>query len=102
MTDGISGAKVLDASNRFFTLIPHDFGMKTPPLLDDQELISLKIGMLDSLLDIELAYSLLKGTKSNEKHPLDVHYESLKTELKVIFQNLPDLPNISGSIINQP
>ena len=25
--------KFLDASNRFFTLIPHDFGMKTPPIL---------------------------------------------------------------------
>jgi len=29
----------LDASNRFYTLIPHDFGMKKPPLLDTADAI---------------------------------------------------------------
>jgi len=29
----------LDASNRFYTLIPHDFGMKKPPLLDSADAI---------------------------------------------------------------
>jgi len=33
--------KLLDASNRFYTLIPHDFGMQTPPLLDDEEFIKV-------------------------------------------------------------
>ena len=31
--------KFLDATNRFFTLIPHDFGMKSPPLLDNPDFI---------------------------------------------------------------
>ena len=35
--------KLLDASNRFYTLIPHDFGMQSPPLLDDEEFI--KVGL---------------------------------------------------------
>ena len=34
-------AQLLDCSNRFYTLIPHDFGMKTPPLLNDLELIKV-------------------------------------------------------------
>lgn len=34
-------AQLLDCSNRFYTLIPHDFGMKTPPLLKDLELIKV-------------------------------------------------------------
>ncbi len=33
--------KFLDASNRFFTLIPHDFGMRSPPILNDIELIKV-------------------------------------------------------------
>ena len=38
-----SEGKFLDASNRFFTLIPHDFGMKTPPLLDDLDYIEVRL-----------------------------------------------------------
>ena len=33
--------KLLDCSNRFFTLIPHDFGMKKPPLLDNEDFIKV-------------------------------------------------------------
>ena len=53
-------SKFLDASNRFFTLIPHDFGMKTPPILNEPDYIKAKIEMLDNLLEIEVAYKLLK------------------------------------------
>ena len=40
-----------------------------------------KSQMLDSLLEIEIAYSLLKGGSSGEKDALDVHYEKLKTDI---------------------
>jgi poly [ADP-ribose] polymerase len=33
--------KLLDCSNQFFTLIPHDFGMKKPPLLDSEKFIKV-------------------------------------------------------------
>ena len=45
--------------------------------------------MLDNLLDIEVAYSLLKsGDEDLAKDPLDVNYEKLKTDLEVkkLFQ----------------
>ena len=38
-----STTKILDASNRFYTLIPHDFGMKQPPLLSTVELVNVRI-----------------------------------------------------------
>lgn len=44
ISDGGSSNSLLDASNRFYTLIPHDFGMKKPPLLDNLELIQVKLG----------------------------------------------------------
>ena len=38
-----SHSKFLDCSNRFFTLIPHDFGMKTPPILDNPDFVKSKV-----------------------------------------------------------
>lgn len=88
ISDGGSSNSLLDASNRFYTLIPHDFGMKKPPLLDNLELIQAKVGMLDNLLDIEVAYSLLKsGDEDLAKDPLDVNYEKLKTDLEVLSKD---------------
>lgn len=43
-----------------------------------------KVQMLDNLLDIEVAYSLLRGgTEDSEKDPIDVKYEKIKTNIKV-------------------
>ena len=40
--------------------------------------------MLDNLLDIEVAYSLLRsGGQDGDKDPIDVNYEKLKTDIKV-------------------
>ena len=39
--------------------------------------------MLDNLLDIEVAYSMLKSADEGNKDPLDMHYEKLKTDVKV-------------------
>lgn len=90
-------ARLLDLSNRFYTLIPHDFGMKKPPLLNNIEYIQAKVQMLDNLLDIEVAYSLLRGgTEDSEKDPIDVKYEKIKTEIKVV-----DKDSEEANIIHQ-
>ena len=40
--------------------------------------------MLDNLLDIEVAYSLLRGgAQDNEHDPIDINYEKLKTKIEV-------------------
>ncbi|VDK79405.1 unnamed protein product [Gongylonema pulchrum] len=41
-------ANYLDATNRFFTLIPHNFGMNKPPLLNTAKLLS--VSMRDSFM----------------------------------------------------
>ena len=86
ITGSNSPARILDGSNRFYTLIPHDFGMAKPPLLKTEEMIKTKIQMLDNLQEIEIAYSLLKTDDegSADKDPLDVHYEKLKTHMSVL------------------
>ena len=52
---------ILDATNRFFTIIPHDFGLNNPPMLDNEDIIASKTKMLESLMDMEIAYNLLKS-----------------------------------------
>lgn len=42
MEDGKhTNAQIVDASNRFYTAIPHDFGMKSAPLLDNKDIIQV-------------------------------------------------------------
>ncbi|CAG9783197.1 unnamed protein product [Diatraea saccharalis] len=71
--------KIVDATNRFFTLIPHNFGVNNPPLLDEN-LIKTKCEMLDNLLEIEIAYSLL-DTGDDSDSPVTAHYKKLKAEI---------------------
>ncbi|XP_062857542.1 poly [ADP-ribose] polymerase 1 [Trichomycterus rosablanca] len=85
VSDNAAEALILDLSNRFYTLIPHDFGMKKPPLLSNLDYIQAKVQMLDNLLDIEVAYSLLRGgAEDNKKDPIDINYEKLKTKIEVV------------------
>lgn len=34
--------KIIGATNRFFTLIPHDFGVHTPPILNQSALLKAR------------------------------------------------------------
>ncbi|CAH8604626.1 unnamed protein product [Heterobilharzia americana] len=86
--------QVLSESTRFYTLIPHDFGMKTPPLLDNKKVITTKIRMLEDLLEIELAYKMLQTKGDSEKNPLDEHYDQLHTKLEPLDSNCENYKRI--------
>ena len=70
----------IDATNKFYTLIPHDFGVKSIPIIDSEDVVKEKGKMLDNLLEIEVAYSLLGGDTQNESQ-LDTHYSKLKCDM---------------------
>jgi poly [ADP-ribose] polymerase len=94
---------LLDYSNKFYTLIPHDFGLQKPPLLETEEMIKGKTLMLDNLLEIELAYSLLKSDSSKdgeEKDPLDIHYEKLKTDMEVLPEDSEEYQRLVEYVAN--
>lgn len=76
-----SSGQFVEASNRFYTMIPHDFGVKRPPIIDTLDSVTKKTEMLESLLQMELAYGLLKEEGDEQKNPLDGHYEQLKTDI---------------------
>jgi len=41
-----SRAKLSELSSRFYTIIPHDFGRKVPPVIQDEETLRKKFDML--------------------------------------------------------
>jgi hypothetical protein len=76
---------LFDACNRFYTLIPHDFGLKTPPLLNDSKIIKEKMEMLNSLLEIEIAYRILNvDSDDNADDLIDIYYKNLHCEMEVL------------------
>ncbi|XP_063703096.1 poly [ADP-ribose] polymerase isoform X2 [Culicoides brevitarsis] len=87
VTSNATNDRFIDASNRFYTLVPHSFGTEMPPLLDTLEAITEKINMLDNLIEIELAYSMLNEETDAEKNPIDGHYQQLKTDITPLDKN---------------
>uniref|UniRef100_A0A1Y1KWX6 Poly [ADP-ribose] polymerase n=1 Tax=Photinus pyralis TaxID=7054 RepID=A0A1Y1KWX6_PHOPY len=93
-----SEARFIDASNRFYTFVPHSFGTDNPPLINDLELIKKKIEMVDNLMELEVAYNLMKATGGN--NTIDGHYDQLKTEIDVLDQKSEEFKIIKKYVKN--
>eukprot|EP01084_Bolivina_argentea_P299138 515620_1 len=77
---------ITDLSSAYYTLIPHEFGFKKPPLIDSEQRLNKEMKLIEALSEIEVASRLLAGDKKNkmEKHPLDKHFDLLKCEMESI------------------
>ncbi|MEE6518231.1 hypothetical protein FKM82_029095 [Ascaphus truei] len=81
-----------DLTSRFYTIIPHNFGRRTPPVINSQEVLQAKKDMLLVLADIELAQTLQADKLKQEDiadlpdvpHPLDLDYQLLKCHLNLL------------------
>uniref|UniRef100_A0A182R0F8 Poly [ADP-ribose] polymerase n=1 Tax=Anopheles farauti TaxID=69004 RepID=A0A182R0F8_9DIPT len=86
-----TNAQFIDASNRFYSFIPHNFGVRSVTVLDTLEQVKEKQTMLESLMEIEFAYSLLNSSddkkEKEQKNPLDAHYEQLKTSIEPLARD---------------
>lgn len=91
---------LIDASNRFYTLIPHNFGVSGPKVLETSEEIKTKCDMLDALLEMEIAYNLLCAKTDNKENPLDDHYKQLKTDISVLERTTEEFKIIEQYVQN--
>lgn len=73
---------LLDACNQFYTRIPHDFGLKTPPMIGSEDDLKEKIALLEALSDIQIAVKMVQSSTSGDEHPLDRQYQSLHCQLQ--------------------
>uniref|UniRef100_UPI00398E3FA4 poly [ADP-ribose] polymerase 2 isoform X2 n=1 Tax=Pristiophorus japonicus TaxID=55135 RepID=UPI00398E3FA4 len=78
----VTGKALVDACNEFYTRIPHDFGLKTPPLIRTKKELQEKVGLLEALGDIEIAIKVVKAEMGSAENPLDRQYRSLHCSLK--------------------
>ncbi|KAJ8272577.1 hypothetical protein GJAV_G00090860 [Gymnothorax javanicus] len=77
-----SGKELLDACNQFYTRIPHDFGLRTPPLIRTEQELKEKIALLEALSDIQIAVKMAQMDGDSLEHPLDRQYHSLHCQLQ--------------------
>ncbi|XP_064640278.1 poly [ADP-ribose] polymerase 2-like [Lineus longissimus] len=82
--------KLVQACDEFYTRIPHDFGMKRPPVIRTKVDLKAKIALLEALGDIEIAMKLLKKDLGSDENPVDAHYKSLECEMKPLAKTDPD------------
>jgi len=75
---------LLRLTNKFYTLIPHDFGVKAPPLIASLDMLSQKMKLMESLINIEIAASLLKEGGATGESEIDTNYMKLKTDLQAL------------------
>ncbi|XP_077581070.1 poly [ADP-ribose] polymerase 2 [Stigmatopora nigra] len=77
------GHELVDACNQFYTRIPHDFGLKRPPLIQTEDDLKKKIELLEALSDIQIAVKMVESSsKNHDEHPLNHYYTSLKCQLE--------------------
>lgn len=80
-----------DLSNHFYTVIPHDFGLGRMKLINSLDDLRAKVKMIEALLDIEAAVTMLSDTSAGSgsdsdgpKAEVDQHYEKLHCKLKPV------------------
>lgn len=71
------------ACDLFYTRIPHNFGMRTPPLIDTPEELKDQLDLLKALEEMEVAFKIIRNeSKKEDIHPADRHYVGLRCDLK--------------------
>lgn len=79
--NGGRNAEFIGLSNKFYTLIPHAFGTDTIPVIDTIETIREKSDMIESLLEIETAHSMMYAERYSAISPIDFQYAQLMNQL---------------------
>jgi len=87
-----SSAVMTDASSKFYTVIPHDFGFQHMSnfIINTPKKLADKLAMVSALDDIEIAHSLLASVTAGHENPMDVQYKKLKTDLTPLSPGCPD------------
>ena len=84
--DHPSKSDLAELCNRFYTVIPHDFSFKKPPIISTLEELQNKMDLLEVLGDIEVAQNLIDKEKKqkSEENPIDAKYKVLNNSITAI------------------
>ncbi|EDV29854.1 uncharacterized protein TRIADDRAFT_52698 [Trichoplax adhaerens] len=79
--------EILEQVNRFYAVIPHNFGIDDPETINNLYELEDKEFMLDDLMDIITSYDIIRRANSDGQNPMDTLYKSLKTEITYLYSN---------------
>lgn len=80
-----------ETSNSFYTLIPHNFGFRRPPVIADENRLQKEITLLESLSDMEIASKIMKDTGSDDGiHALDRQFAGLGLQETEPLEDMSD------------
>lgn len=85
------------ASNHFYMMIPHAFGIGRPVVIKTAEMIQQKRDMLEHLKEIEFTYSLLQESDEH-KNPLDGLFEKMNAEISPLDRKSNDYQHIVNCV----
>lgn len=100
ITENGTQIELQNASNHFYTLIPHGFSVKRPSTIDSVETVKEKNELLESLLNMGMIYGFLEGENGEKIHPFDACYEKIKTDIDVLSKDAPEFIKISEIVRN--
>jgi len=87
-----------EITNRFYTLIPHDFGYHAPPPIVSRKALLKKVELLQLLSDLQAGSSILKIANSAHTNIVDLHYHALNCDIEVVEPELPQHDTIRKMI----
>lgn len=77
--------KLIGLSNKFYTLVPHSFGLFKARVIETNAEILKKHEMIDSLMDIQKAYAIMLQTApTNDVNSFDTYYKKLNAEVTAV------------------
>eukprot|EP01004_Peranema_trichophorum_P001893 NODE_1246_length_2049_cov_43.662513_g1054_i0.p1 GENE.NODE_1246_length_2049_cov_43.662513_g1054_i0~~NODE_1246_length_2049_cov_43.662513_g1054_i0.p1 ORF type:complete len:503 (+),score=117.03 NODE_1246_length_2049_cov_43.662513_g1054_i0:366-1874(+) len=91
---------LVQLSSDFYTIIPHDFGMRPPDVIRTEDVVRKKMDLLDMLADLEIASRLLAAGKNNKENPIDSNYAKLKTNMVPLDKSSPEFKLICEYVKN--
>jgi poly [ADP-ribose] polymerase len=73
------GPNVLsELSSRYYTVIPHEFGRRTPPIINTPQLLKREAELVENLVDMKISSEIIKDSNmGNAMNVLDKQYETL-------------------------
>ncbi|CEL98091.1 unnamed protein product [Vitrella brassicaformis CCMP3155] len=102
LNQGGNREQLMDLSSQFYTIIPHDFGMRNLAsyILDSPSKVREKLRMLEALADIEIATKLLKERSDVSEHPADAKYRSLRCDIRPL-KSTEDMYKLIASYVSR-
>ena len=90
-----ASTELVRLTSRFYSVLPHDFGRRRPPVIDNTDMLQRAFDKCNVLLDIEKATKLMekadgseaKREKKRVPHPRDAQYESLHAGLELVHES---------------